>query len=263
MSDENAAAPAASSLRQVVGAMVFGADRGAALEEIRRCLQTVAGQGGPEARLFAQASTADIRDALTDVRKDLERLGLGVEIAEVAGTFRFRSQAACGPWLRVLLKQERPARLSRPALETLAIVAYRQPIAKAEIEGIRGVAVDHILRALMELHLVRIVGRSELPGRPFLYGTTPRFLEHFGLRNLDELNDLDPTLRRAAPRARAALYRRAPAAGGVASAGAAGDAGAAAPPEPVFAPPPSPPPAAPDAVPAPATVSGSDASPQA
>ena len=78
----------------------------------------------------------------------------------------------------------------------LAIIAYRQPVAKSEIEGIRGVTVDHVLRPLMEMHLVRIVGRSDLPGRPFLYGTTPLFLEHFGLRDLDELKDIDPTLKR-------------------------------------------------------------------
>jgi segregation and condensation protein B len=115
---------------------------------------------------------------------------------EIGGAFRFQSEACCSRWLRCLLRKDRPSRLSRPALETLAIIAYRQPIAKSEIEGIRGVTVDHILKALMELHLVRIVGRSDLPGRPFLYGTTATFLEHFGLKNLNELNEMDPTLQR-------------------------------------------------------------------
>jgi segregation and condensation protein B len=139
----------------------------------------------------------DIRDALEDIARDLDRLDLGLELREVGGGFRFQTQPGCGRWVRALLKRDRPSRLSRSALETLAIIAYRQPIAKSELEGIRGVTVDHIVKALMEMHLVRIIGRSDLPGRPFLYGTTPSFLDHFGLKSLDELNELDPTLQRA------------------------------------------------------------------
>lgn len=210
MANEEPALPGAASLRQVIGALVFGSDHDVGLDELRRCLQAVATQEAtPEAALFAQASTADIRDALTDLRKDIARLDLGIELVEVGGGFRFQTQAATGRWVRNLLKQDRPNRLSRPALETLSIVAYRQPIAKSEIEGIRGVTVDHILKALMEIHLVRIVGRSDLPGRPFLYGTTSTFLDHFGLRSLEELNEMDPTLQRARPRDRAALHRKA------------------------------------------------------
>ena len=96
--------------------------------------------------------------------------------------------------------------LSRAALETLAIIAYRQPITQAEIEQIRGVAVDTIVKSLVDLQLVRLVGRSELPGHPFLYGTSPLFLEHFGLASLSELNDIDPTLQRSNPRERAKLF---------------------------------------------------------
>ena len=99
-------------------------------------------------------------------------------------------------------------RLSRPALETLAIIAYRQPISKSEIEAIRGVVVDHIVKALMELHLIRIVGRSDLPGRPFLYGTTSTFLDHFGLKNLNELNEMDPTLQRSKTSERKAIHKK-------------------------------------------------------
>ena len=110
--------------------------------------------------------------------------------------------------MRALLKLDRPNRLSRAALETLAIVAYRQPITKAEIEQIRGVAVDAIVKTLLDLGLVRLVGRSELPGHPFLYGTTQFFLEHFGLASLGDLDGIDPTLQRANPRARAAAYKK-------------------------------------------------------
>ena len=114
----------------------------------------------------------------------------------------------CGRYVRALLKLDRPNRLSRASLETLAIIAYRQPITKAEVEQIRGVGVDTIMKTLTDLGLVRLVGRSELPGHPFLYGTTPFFLEHFGLASLDQLNEIDPTLPRSNPRERAKLFKR-------------------------------------------------------
>ncbi len=189
----------ASSLRQVIGALVFSAEAALPVESIRKCLREMpAAEDGAPAP-FADVLPRDIRDALADIAKDLDRLDLGIELREVAGGFRFQTQPGCGRWVRNLLKRDRPNRLSRTSLETLAIIAYRQPIAKSELEGIRGVTVDHVIKALMEMHLIRIVGRSELPGRPFLYGTTPSFLEHFGLKNLDELNELDPTLPRGRP----------------------------------------------------------------
>ena len=186
-----------ASLRQVIGALVFSAEAPLPVESIRKCLREMptANDGTPAP--FADVLPRDVRDALEDIAKDLDRLDVGIELREVAGGFRFQTQPGCGRWVRSLLKRDRPNRLSRSALETLAIIAYRQPIAKSELEGIRGVTVDHIVKPLMEMHLIRIVGRSDLPGRPFLYGTTPSFLEHFGLKSLDELNELDPTLQRS------------------------------------------------------------------
>ncbi len=186
----------ASSLRQIIGALVFSAAAPLPIETIRTCLRERAAESA-DAAPFADVLPRDIRDALEDIARDLDRLDIGMELREVGGGFRFQTQPGCGHWVRTLLKRDRPARLSRSALETLAIIAYRQPIAKSELEGIRGVSVDHVIKALMEMHLIRIIGRSDLPGRPFLYGTTPRFLEHFGLKNLDELNELDPTLQRS------------------------------------------------------------------
>ena len=119
-----------------------------------------------------------------------------------------QTSPVCGRYVRALLKLDRPNRLSRASLETLAIVAYRQPITKAEVEQIRGVGVDTIMKTLTDLELVRLVGRSELPGHPFLYGTTPFFLEHFGLASLDQLNEIDPTLPRSNPRERAKLFKK-------------------------------------------------------
>ncbi len=204
--------PMASSLQQVVGALLFGADRPLTVEDIRACLKSVAetaGEGEDETlRLFAEASPREISDAVAGIAKELARLGLGIEVADINSGFRFQTQPCCGRWVRNLLKADRPNRLSRPALETLAIIAYRQPVARSEIESIRGVSADHMVKALMELHLIRIVGRSELPGRPFLYGTTPTFLDHFGLSTLKELNELDPTLQRSKRSERKAVHTR-------------------------------------------------------
>jgi segregation and condensation protein B len=186
-----------ASLRQVIGALVFSAEAPLPVENIRKCLREMPGADDGTPAPFADVLPRDVRDALDDIAKDLDRLDVGIELREVAGGFRFQTQPGCGRWVRSLLKRDRPNRLSRSALETLAIIAYRQPIAKSELEGIRGVTVDHIVKPLMEMHLIRIVGRSDLPGRPFLYGTTPSFLEHFGLKSLDELNELDPTLQRS------------------------------------------------------------------
>ncbi len=210
-SPEEVKVPMASSLQQIVGALLFGSDHPLTVEEIRSCLKSVAESGGEQSEalnLFAEASPREVGDALESIAKELSRLELGIEVTEVNGGFRFQTQPSCGRWVRNLLKQDRPNRLSRPALETLAIIAYRQPIAKSEIEAIRGVVVDHIVKALMELHLIRIVGRSDLPGRPFLYGTTSTFLDHFGLKSLNELNALDPTLQRSKAAERKALHKK-------------------------------------------------------
>ena len=204
--------PMASSLQQVVGSLIFGSDRAITIDEIRKCLTGAVEmdkEKNETVKLFAEASPREIRDVAKGIEKELCRLGLGVTLEEVNGAFRFQTDAQCGRWLRILLKTDRPNRLSRPALETLAIIAYRQPITKSEIVAIRGVTIDHILKNLMELHLVRIVGRSELPGRPFLYGSTPTFLEHFGLKNLKELDEIDPTLQRSRKSERVAAHKKA------------------------------------------------------
>jgi segregation and condensation protein B len=198
-------------IKEIVGALVFGADRPLTVAEIRRCLAEMAETELPAARAFREVSKEHVEEALSELCRQMEAARFGFRLAEIGGGYRLQSDPICAPWLKHLLKMERPQRLSRPALETLAIVAYRQPVTKAEVEGIRGVAVDHILKALMELQLLRIAGRSELPGRPFLYGTTQMFLEHFRLRSLDDLKDLDPMLAPRAP-ARAAPTSAAPAA---------------------------------------------------
>ena len=140
--------------------------------------------------ILGDAAPAETGASLHELAVRLETDGRGVMVQDVAGGFRLATRPEVHPWVQ-RLQQVRPARLSRAALETLAIIAYRQPITRAEIEAIRGVAVDGVLRTLLERELVRMMGRKADAGRPMLYGTSQQFLEHFGLRELGDL----PTLR--------------------------------------------------------------------
>jgi segregation and condensation protein B len=191
-------APGMPELKQILGSMIFGASRPLKIRDMRNCLVAVAQEHGEETAVFLDVKDSHIRDALTELGSELEKRRCGFVLREVAGGYRFQSDAVCGRWLKHLLEKGKGEHLSRPSLETLAIIAYRQPITRADIESVRGVSVDHVVKALMELQLVRIVGRSELPGRPFLYGTTHAFLSHFGLRDLKELGDMEPMLARHA-----------------------------------------------------------------
>ncbi len=152
-------------------------------------------------RIAQLASLADGTEARTLVRR-LNQLydgdGSAFRVEELAGGFQMLTRPMFGPWLRRLFQTPVEMRLSAPAMETLAVVAYRGPVLRAEIEAIRGVQCGDILRQLMDRDLVRIVSRSEDLGRPLLYGTTKRFLQLFGLRHLDEL-PMAAELRRAKP----------------------------------------------------------------
>jgi len=133
---------------------------------------------------------AEVLTALDALEAGYEREGRGLRLVRVAGGYQLRTPPEHAPWIRRLL-HERPPRLSRPMLETLAIVAYRQPCTRMEVEAIRGVDADAVLSGLLDRRLVRVVGRKDAPGRPLLYATTHEFLEVFGLPALDAL----PTLR--------------------------------------------------------------------
>ncbi len=140
--------------------------------------------------VLADGQPSQTEASLRELSLRLEEDGRGLMVQEVAGGFRLTTRPETHAWVQKL-QQVKPARLSRPALETLAIVAYRQPITRAEIEAIRGVAVDGVMRTLLERGLVRMMGRKAEAGRPMLYGTSAQFLEQFGLKNLGDL----PTLR--------------------------------------------------------------------
>jgi segregation and condensation protein B len=133
---------------------------------------------------------AEIERVLRNLGQELEREGRGVRLAEVAGGYRLVTKQEYAPWVKRLDKAKSAAKLSRSALESLAIIAYKQPLVRSEIEEIRGVETSGVLRTLLERKLVRIVGRKEVPGRPIMYGTTRFFLEHFGLNDLSQLPPL-------------------------------------------------------------------------
>jgi len=132
-----------------------------------------------------------VRRALKSLQQEYAAAGRGIQVEEVAGGFRLLSHRDYAPYVEQLRKVERRARLSQAALETLAIVAYKQPVHRADIEAIRGVAVDAVLHGLQDRGLIRVVGRADVLGRPFLYGTTKRFLESFGLKDLGELPSVE------------------------------------------------------------------------
>jgi len=142
------------------------------------------------AEVIEGADKSEITAALEQIRTDLESNRRGVRLVEVAGGYQLRTPKENADWVKKFLGG-RPARMGRATLETLAIIAYRQPVTKAEIEAIRGVDVDGVVNTLMERSLIRAVGRKDVPGRPFLFGTTPEFLQLFNMKDLSEL----PTLK--------------------------------------------------------------------
>ena len=203
--------PLPGSLQEIVGSLLFASESPLSVAELRECVRGVEPENGDDAEVmevYKTCTTREIEEALRGLEKALEVAKCGFTLVCTGGQYRLQTSPVCGRYVRALLKLDRPNRLSRASLETLAIIAYRQPITKAEVEQIRGVGVDTIMKTLTDLGLVRLVGRSELPGHPFLYGTTPFFLEHFGLASLDQLNEIDPTLPRSNPRERAKLFKK-------------------------------------------------------
>lgn len=140
--------------------------------------------------LAAGTDKKEILSALAELQSEYEAQRRGIRIVEVAGGFQMRTPKENADWIKGLYRGK-GQRMSRATLETLAIVAYKQPVTRAEIEAIRGVDVDGVLSTLLERRLVRIVARKDVPGRPFLYGTTTEFLEMFNLKDLSGL----PTLK--------------------------------------------------------------------
>jgi len=165
-------------LKRVVEALLFASKEPLKIKKIAEII----GDG---------VAASDIRRAIRELQDEYEQTGRSFGIVEVARGYQLRSRPEFSEYVRKLYKIERSENLSVAALETLAIIAYRQPITRAEIEHIRGVNVEGVLRTLLSKRFIKVVGHKQVPGRPLLYGTSEEFLKHFGLRSLADLPKLD------------------------------------------------------------------------
>jgi segregation and condensation protein B len=152
--------------------------------------------GARLAELLKLESVRPVRQGVAALNQQYSDTGRSFRIEQVAGGYQILTASQYGPALKALHQREVDAKLTKAALETLAIIAYKQPILRADVEAIRGVACGETIRNLMEKHLVRIAGRAEVPGRPILYGTTKRFLELFGLNSLKDLPEPEAMIAR-------------------------------------------------------------------
>jgi segregation and condensation protein B len=181
-------------LKFILEALLFSAQKPLSARELREVLAEAAGmpEAGEAARALKKTKEEAVVTALEELAREHEAAARSYRLVCVAGAWQFVTQPDYSPWLKAFVGQKvRQPRLSQPALETLAIIAYRQPITRAEIEQVRGVAVDGVMQTLVERGLVEQVGRAEVIGRPMTYGTTGLFLEYFGLRALEDLPAAD------------------------------------------------------------------------
>jgi segregation and condensation protein B len=187
------------TLIRVIEALLFGAQKPLTAKEIVDALRRAGGVDELSPNVFAQVRQADAAAALQELKVDYIQQERGFQLIEKAEGWQLVTDPKYGSWVRELFPAAKPARLTAPALETLAIIAYRQPISRADVEAVRGVNIDGVLQTLMERGLVKIAGRAEIPGRPLLYETTQFFLDHFGLRTLDELPNVEELRKRDLP----------------------------------------------------------------
>ncbi len=169
-------------LREIVEALIFASDEPLTLKQVVEILS----MADPGERAM-KVSADQVRSFVDELNGEYERGGRAFRIVNVAGGYQFATRPQFGIWLGRMMKEKAKRRLSVSALESLAVIAYKQPVTKPELEAIRGVNADYVLRTLLERNLVAIVGRAATPGRPLLYGTTKEFLKHFGLNELSEL----------------------------------------------------------------------------
>ncbi len=189
------------NLSQVIEALLFSAQKPLTPRELVVALRGAGAEDELTPNEFAKTTEAAVAAALEQLKIEYLEQQRAFQLLEKAEGWQLASDPQYARWVRQLFPAAKPARLTPPALETLAIIAYRQPITRADVEAVRGVAIESVLQTLMERGLVKIAGRAEVPGRPLLYETTQFFLEHFGLRNLDELPNSEELKRRELPKA--------------------------------------------------------------
>jgi segregation and condensation protein B len=168
---------AENNLKSALEALLFASERPLTLEQIKKVLDNL--------------DAGDIRRAMEELKTEYEESGRGIRLMEIAGGYQMVTSPLFAAFLKRLYKERRVEKLSKPALETLAIIAYKQPITRTEIELLRNVNIDGVINSLSEKYLIRIVGRKKAPGRPFVFGTTRQFLEHFGLKSLEDLPKME------------------------------------------------------------------------
>lgn len=168
---------ATDAVKAIIESVLFSSDKPILIEQLKN--------------IFDELEPAEIREALEELKQKLERERSGVRIIEVAGGFQMVCAPEFSSYLKKFYKQKHSEKLSKSALETLAIIAYKQPVTRLQIESIRGVNVDGVVNSLKDLSLIRISGRKKAPGRPFVYSTTREFLEYFGLRSIEELPKME------------------------------------------------------------------------
>lgn len=189
VSESSTSPEPAFPLHRIVEAILFASQKPVSAKELSNFLKGAAeaAKEDPSIACFAKVKAPQLQDAIEQLEKEFAETGRAFEVRESAAGWQLVTKADFAPWLRQLFPENRQARLSAPAMETLAIIAYRQPITRADIEAVRGVAVDGVMQTLLDRNLVRIAGRADIAGRPLLYETTQFFMEHFGLKNLDDL----------------------------------------------------------------------------
>jgi segregation and condensation protein B len=204
------------NLSQVIEALLFRAQKPLSTKEIVDLLKRASKAADFPSNDFGNVRASEVVASLEQLKLEYIEQQRAFQLVEKAEGWQLATDPGYAPWVRELHPEPKPARLTAPALETLAIIAYRQPITRADVEAVRGVNIDGVLQTLLERGLVKISGRAEIPGRPLLYETTQFFLDHFGLRTLDELPNVEELRKRylpVAPRPAAAVAGIADAAG--------------------------------------------------
>ncbi|MDP2927207.1 MAG: SMC-Scp complex subunit ScpB [Candidatus Omnitrophota bacterium] len=166
-----------NNLKSAVEALIFASERPITTEQIKKVL--------------GDLDTPSINKIITELKNEYEAQNRGIRVVEIAGGFQMITNSNFAPFLKKLFKNRYSDKLSKPALESLAIVAYKQPLTKSEIESLRNVNVDGVVKSLIDKNLIRICGRKKIPGRPFVFSTTREFLEHFGLKSLADLPKME------------------------------------------------------------------------
>jgi segregation and condensation protein B len=190
------------TLPRIIEALLFSAQRPLSIRELTEAIKGAGAVDEFSPGEFGRINQAEVAAALQQLKVEYIEQHRAFQLTEKADGWQMATDPNYAQWVRQLFPAPKPARLSAPALETLAIIAYRQPITRADVEAVRGVNIDGVLQTLMERGLVKIAGRAEIPGRPLLYETTQFFLDHFGLRNLDELPNVEELRTRHLPKAR-------------------------------------------------------------